>query len=573
MRTKNTLVALFALITTGASASNQPLEIDFDRGVETWRVVLDGVMGGRSSGRILEGDPGVLVFNGKLSMENNGGFSQARTNIDEGSLTNQKGLEVRFLGDGRTYQFDIRVSNVRLMAGGFQTTFDTKEGQWQTVRLPFDDFRLYTFGRKVPNPPALDPAKIESLGITLADKIPGAFRIEIDSIRSYQSDSSLETASTSGMDNSLGAVANAAGLNTLIKLVSLSEIKLPHAEKVTIFAPSDAAFTKLPEETLEYLASPDGRSTLQSILSYHIVSGETRSNELLNKRSLLTLNGQDLDIQLDGGLSISGAGVKIVDVPFDGGIVHVVDSVLIPESKSILELAAQTNELSTLVAAVTAAGIGDQLGSENGPWTVFAPINSAFASLPDGILEELLESKNRARLIDLLGLHVIPGRISSNELLTNQRARSYFGNKIDFSIENGQLTVQGARIISSDIQASNGVVHLIDRVITPTVSATPEQATLLISPRNQEAVRLYELAVRRGVTLFNDGQREACAFVYEIAIESMIALGSDSLDSRGVERLVMGLAEAESESDWAERAWIYRRALDGAYDRFRSQDR
>ena len=573
MQTNKKLITFMALMTSAASASYQPLDLDFDQGVDSWRVVLDGVMGGRSSGRIIQSDPGVLVFNGKLSLDNNGGFSQIRTNIDEGTLVNQKGLEIRFLGDGRTYQFDIRVSNVRLMAGGFQTTFDTREGVWQTVQLPFDGFRLYTFGRKVPNPPALDPAKIESIGITLADKTPGAFRIEVDSISSYQSESIQEIASTSNSDNSLGAVADAAGLSTLMKLVSLSGIELPESEKVTIFAPSDTAFAKLPQETVEFLISPEGKDTLQSILSYHIVSGETRSNDLLNKRSLLTLNGQDLDVQLDGGLSVSDAGILIVDVPFDGGIVHVIDSVLIPESKSILEIAIQTNDLSTLTAAVTAAGIGDQLDSENGPWTVFAPVNSAFTSLPDGVVEDLLEQGNRTQLIDLLGLHVVPGRISSNELLTKKRARSYFGNKIEFSIENGQLLVESARIIASDIQASNGVVHLIDRVITPIKPDTPNQTTPTTSQRNQEAVRIYELAVKRGVALFNDGQREACAFVYEIAIESMIALGSNSLDSRGVERLVMGLAEAESNNDWAERAWIYRRALDGAYERFRDQDR
>jgi len=513
------------------------------------------------------------VFDGKLSLENNGGFSQIRKNIDEGTLTDQDGLDIRFLGDGRTYQFDIRVSNVRLMAGGFQTTFDTKDGEWQTVQLPFDEFRLYSFGRKVPNPPTLDSSKIESIGITLADKSPGGFRIDIDSIKSYRSGSGAVKSQTVVSDNTLGAVASSAGLNTLLKLVSLSGIELPEDEYVTIFAPSDEAFAELPSDTLEFLISPQGKETLRSILSYHIVSGKQQSDQLLNTRSLLTLNGQNLHVDLAGGLSISGASVNIVDVPFDGGIVHVIDEVLIPESKSILELATQTEELSALVAALSAAGIGDQLGRENGPWTVFAPVNSAFTALPEGVVEELLQPQNRARLIDLLGLHVVPGRISSNELLTNQRARTYFGNKIEFSIENGQITVQGARIIASDIQASNGVIHLIDSVIAPETRTIPDNTNPTRSDLNSEAVRVYELTVRRGVTLYNDGQREACAMVYEIAIESMIALGSDSLDSRGVERLMMGLAEAESNNDWSERAWIYRRALDGAYERFRSQDR
>jgi len=570
MLTKYTTLTLLTTAFANMPASSQPLELEFDQGVDSWRVVLDGVMGGRSSGRVRQGNPGILEFDGKLSLENNGGFSQIRKNIDEGILKDQDGLEVRFMGDGRTYQFDIRASNVRLMAGGFQTTFDTREGKWQSIQIPFESFQLYSFGRKIPNPPALDPSKIESIGITLADKIPGEFRIEVDSIRSYQSGTESTQSPT---DNSLGVVARSAGLNTLLKLVSLSGIELPFNEKVTIFAPSEEAFSKLPPETVEFLVSPQGQETLRSILSYHIVSGTQRSNDLLNARSLLTLNGQNLDVDIVDGLSISGAGVNIVDVPFDGGIVHVIDTVLIPESKSILELAVQTDELSTLVAAVSAAGIGDQLGSENGPWTVFAPINSAFSALPEGVVEDLLQPKNKARLIDLLGLHVVPGRISSNELLTNQRARTYFGNKIEFSIKNGRITVQGAQVVATDIQASNGVIHLIDSVIIPKKAMDPDQASPIRPDLNSEAVRIYELAVRRGVPLFNDGQTEACAIVYEIAIESMVALGSNSLDSRGVERLVMGLAEAESKSDWSERAWIYRRALDEASERFRAQER
>ncbi len=565
-------IALITLLSACASASDRPLDLDFDQGVDSWRVVVDGVMGGRSSGRVLEGDPGILVFNGKLSLENNGGFSQIRTNIEEGALANQQGLEIRFLGDGRTYQFDIRVSNIRLMAGGFQTTFDTKEGKWQSVQIPFEDFQLYTFGRKVPNPPVLDPAKIESLGITLADKVPGEFRIEVDSIRSYNTESTSDTLASPDGKKTLDAVAQAAGLKTLMKLVSLAEIDLPQDEKVTVFAPTDAAFAKLPAETIDFLISPNGRSTLQTILSYHIVPGEILSNKMLNTRSLLTLNGQSLDVGMDDGLSISGSRLSMLDVPFAGGIIHVVDSVLIPESKSILEIASQTSELSTLFAALNAAGIGDQLGTVNGPWTVFAPINSAFTSLDDGVLEDLLKTKNRAELIDLLGLHVIPGRISSSELLANKSARSYFGNKIDFTLESGEFYVQGAKILSADIQASNGVIHLIESVITKNQTTDASQTTPPSSSRNKEAVRLYNLAVGRGVELFNGGQQQACAYVYEVAIESMIALGSDTLDPRGVERLVMGLASGDSESDWTERAWVYRRALDEAIERFRYQE-
>lgn len=567
------LIALAATLTTNFSATAQPLNIDFDEGIDSWRIVLDGVMGGKSSGRVRAGDPGTMVFTGDLSLENNGGFSQIRKNIQEGTLESQEGLEIKVLGDGRTYQFDIRVSNVRLMAGGFQTTFETYPGQWKTIKLPFDDFRLYSFGRLVRNAPELDPALIESIGVTVADKKTGAFRIALDSIKSYSSESNTSIDSENDQP-SLAELAKAAGLDTLMSLVAKSGIQLPEGEQVTIFAPTDDAFAKLPSETVEFLVSEEGKSTLQSILAYHIVPGELRSSDLLNTRSISTLNGQTLDVQTSQGLSISGSNLELVDASFNGGIVHVIDSVLIPQSKSVLELAAQTDELSTLAAAIGVAGIGDQLGIENGPWTVFAPLNSAFASLPKGAVEDLLKPENRAQLIDILGLHVIPGRISSSELLTNKRARTYFGNPVEFTLKDGKILVQNARIVAADIQAANGVIHLIDGVITKSSSSPKASQDSMASNSSvrleKEAMRLYDLAVERGVPLFNDGQRQACAFVYEIAIESMIALGSDNLDSTGIQMLEMGLAEADAEHDWAQRAWIYRRAMDAAYNRFRS---
>lgn len=575
MRFHPKIWAISTIFSASALGVAPPLDIDFEQGVDTWRVVLDGVMGGRSSGRITQGDPDKLVFSGKLSLANNGGFSQIRTNIPEGTLADQDGIAIKLLGDGRSYQFDIRVSNVRLMAGGFQAQFDTVDGEWKTIELPFEDFRLYSFGRRVPRAPVLDPAKIESIGLTLADKKPGDFRVEIDSIRSYDASESIGSEQISNQATSkpsLSSVADSAGLSTLMQLIERSGIELPEGEQVTILAPSEAAFSNLPKETIEFLVSPDGTDTLQTILSNHVVIGVIRSNELLNKRSLKSLAGQSLPIELANGLSVAGARFESVDVEFDQGVVHVIDTVLVPESRSILDLAASNDRLSTLTAAIQAAGIGSQLESENGPWTVFAPVNSAFSNLPEGALNELLEPENRAKLIDTLGLHIIPGRIASNELLASQSARSYFGNKIEFSIKDGQVMIANAQIVQSDIQASNGVIHLIDAVIAPKKSNPIEQAAPTPARLNHEAVRLYELAISRGVPLFNAGQESACATIYEITVESMIALGADNLDRRGIEQLEMGMAEAESEQDTTKRAWIFRRALDRAAQRFSQAD-
>jgi len=175
------VIASAASICTVAAA--QPFSIDFDTGVAEWRTVLDGVMGGRSTGRITQPEAGILRFSGELSLENNGGFSQIQTTVPEAAFKGAIGIEARVRGDGRRYQFNVRSSDVRIRAGSFQTSFNTVAGEWVTLRLPFNDFRLYSFGRPVSDAPKLTPARVESVGVTLADKNPGGFQLDIDFIR------------------------------------------------------------------------------------------------------------------------------------------------------------------------------------------------------------------------------------------------------------------------------------------------------------------------------------------------------------------------------------------------------
>lgn len=556
------MITMPVLATTVALAAGT-FDLRFDEGVDNWRIVVDGVMGGRSSGRVSQPEPGILRFTGDLSLENNGGFSQMRTNVDGSQFAGAEGVEIKIRGDGRVYKFDIRCSNVRMMAGAFQRDFQSEDGVWTTLRIPFDEFRLYSFGRRVADAPALDPSRIEAIGVTLADKKPGPFRLEVESISAFGGAAS-SAGETGGSD--LVSVAKAAGLNTLLDLVAAAELELPAGERVTILAPTDEAFAALPPALVEELLRPESRATLRSVLTYHVAGAPLSSSELLSRRSIQTLNGQRLAIDTTGPIAIGGSGVVAVDVPFDGGVVHVIDTVLMPELKSIADLAAGTSQLSTLAAAVSAAGLGDQLGAENGPWTVFAPVDSAFASLPPGALDELLEPANRSRLVDVLALHVVPGRLYANELLANRRALTLLGDPIEFGLDGGRLQVGGATIVTANIEASNGVVHLIDNVILDTSEPETISATL-----SAEAARLFELAISRGAPLYNAGQIGACAAIYELTIESVVALGARDLGRDVVQRLERSLVEAAAEHDWAERAWAYRRAIDDVYTRLLRQ--
>jgi uncharacterized surface protein with fasciclin (FAS1) repeats len=135
------------------------------------------------------------------------------------------------------------------------------------------------------------------------------------------------------------------------------------------------------------------------------------------------------------------------------------------QSKTIVELAAETPELSTLVTAVKAAGLVETL-NQKGPFTVFAPTNDAFAALPDGVLEDLMKPENKEKLMSILTYHVVPGEVMSSDLSDGLKANTVEGQSITFDLSDG-VKVNDASVALADVRASNGVVHVIDQVILP----------------------------------------------------------------------------------------------------------
>ncbi len=132
----------------------------------------------------------------------------------------------------------------------------------------------------------------------------------------------------------------------------------------------------------------------------------------------------------------------------------------------IVELAASTDFLSTLVAAVKAGDLVDVLKGD-GPFTVFAPTNEAFAKLPAGTVENLLKPENKEKLIAVLTYHVVPGKILSSDLKNGQKAKTVEGSEITVTLKDGKAMINNATVTSADIMADNGVVHVIDTVILP----------------------------------------------------------------------------------------------------------
>ncbi len=133
--------------------------------------------------------------------------------------------------------------------------------------------------------------------------------------------------------------------------------------------------------------------------------------------------------------------------------------------QNIVELAVGTDALSTLVAAVKAGGLVETLSGE-GPFTVFAPTNDAFAALPEGTLESLLKPENKDQLVAILTYHVVAGEVKSTDLSDGMKAETVNGAAATITTAGG-AKVNGANVVSADIMATNGVVHVIDKVILP----------------------------------------------------------------------------------------------------------
>lgn len=136
------------------------------------------------------------------------------------------------------------------------------------------------------------------------------------------------------------------------------------------------------------------------------------------------------------------------------------------QSKDIVDLAVGNENLSTLVAAVKAGGLVETLKGD-GPFTVFAPTDEAFAALPAGTLEMLLKPENKDKLVAILTYHVVPGKVMSTDLSNGQKAKTVQGENVSVDISYGNVKISGAKVIAADVKASNGVVHVIDKVILP----------------------------------------------------------------------------------------------------------
>lgn len=328
--------------------------------------------------------------------------------------------------------------------------------------------------------------------------------------------------------------------NTLVAAVTAAGLAdtLAGEGDFTVFAPTDDAFAMLPEGTVEALLGDI--PTLTDILLYHVVPGSVYAADVVTLSSATMANGLPVSIEAsDMGVMLNGSTqVIITDIQASNGVIHVIDSVLLPpfsvsndnafninfrtgpslqdsrigafppEARAaamgrddsgewvkisydgaegwvfaelttpsgdvsslevvrgtIAEVAAEAGSFNTLLAAVGAAGLGDALNGE-GPLTVFAPTDDAFAALPEGTVEALLA--DIPALTNILTYHVVPGAAYAADVVGLDSVTSLQGSAISITVnDDGVFLNDSAQVIVTDIMASNGVIHVINAVILP----------------------------------------------------------------------------------------------------------
>lgn len=291
-------------------------------------------------------------------------------------------------------------------------------------------------------------------------------------------DAVLMPPSTMEMEPEAGTIpevaAEAGSFTTLLAAVEAAGLAetLSGEGPFTVFAPTDDAFAALPEGTVESLLA-DPTDALTQILLYHVVAGEVLAEAVVTLDSATTVQGEDVTIEIvEGGVVLNGSvKVTATDIKASNGVIHVIDAVLLPPSLSaetgtIPEIAAEAGTFTTLLAAVEAAGLAETLSGE-GPFTVFAPTDDAFAALPEGTVEALLADPSGA-LTQILLYHVVAGEVLAEDVVELSRATTVQGEEVSIRVTPAGVIINGvAQVVVTDIVASNGVIHVIDAVIIP----------------------------------------------------------------------------------------------------------
>lgn len=280
----------------------------------------------------------------------------------------------------------------------------------------------------------------------------------------------VDTAVANGSFTTLVAALKATGLDATLA---------DPAANFTVFAPTDAAFARLGQDTINALLADTEK--LSKILTYHVLNREVNAAGAIASAgdTITTVNGADLGLSLEGDqLLVNTATVTSTDIVTDNGIIHVIDAVLMPPAESmasdmnLVETAMANGNFTTLLAALKKAGLDTALADEQKTFTVFAPTDAAFAMIDSNLLDGILNDQQA--LTAILQQHVITAEVDSINAyaLNGKTATTLSGAAIPVMINSttDKLSFGGANIISKDIHTKNGIIHVLDMVVTADVT-------------------------------------------------------------------------------------------------------
>ena len=287
------------------------------------------------------------------------------------------------------------------------------------------------------------------------------------------------------MDNIVETAVAAGNFTTLVSMLEatgLDDVLANEDNTFTVFAPTDAAFAMIDEETLGLLL--DNPNILASILLQHVVAGvevDSVDAYALNGTSVATASQATIDVSINASadmLLFGGANVISKDIYTSNGVIHVIDAVVfgdvaLPEPPiSLVDVARENGSFTTLVAALEATGLDIVLADTDSTYTVFVPSDAAFEKLPEGTVAGLLADTET--LSDILLYHVLAGYVTSDTAITVAQSNSSLitmenADNVALSYVDSTLFVNNASVVTTDVMADNGTIHVLDTVLMPPV--------------------------------------------------------------------------------------------------------
>jgi len=348
------------------------------------------------------------------------------------------------------------------------------DGGTHDVNADINSITLVSFN----NPVSFQSSATSSVGAviyTYVFTVPGTYNYDC-SIGSHAQAGMVGSIIVNSASNSIyDIVSNSTDHTTLKTAIDACalDVVLSDPGSLTLFAPTDAAFNALPAGMLAALLNDI--PLLTDILKHHAVGASVMSGALTNGQVVTTLFGADVTVTINAnGVFIDNAQVTVADILADNGVVHVIDAVLVPSTitlpipNTIYDIVSNSTDHTTLKTAIDACAL-DVVLSDPGSLTLFAPTDAAFNALTAGTVTALLN--DIPQLTNILKHHVVGASVMSGALTNGQLVTTLLGTDVTVTINANGVFIDNAQVTVADIEADNGVVHVIDAVLLPATTS------------------------------------------------------------------------------------------------------